>query len=411
MIVPPMKIAFISQYFYPEPFSNNEIAKYLVSQGHDVDAICCVPNYPAGVFFNGYSNQVKRREVWEGVNIFRVRTVPRGSKSWQLLLNYIVYPFAAIWTFLTCARTQYNVSLVSMPSPLSQAFAGVYLKYVRGVPLAYWVQDIWPESAIYTLGLKSPFLTWPLSWICGWLYRRADLILVQSEAFPDMITRFRVPLDRISTFPNTAPDSYQPLRRGAPPEPIENLPCNKFRVMFAGNIGESQDFDTLLDAVKIVKEHKEIQFLILGSGRDLERVQRRVEQEGLEDCIFFLGRHPEEEMPNYFTQADVMLVSLKDNPIFSLTVPYKIQCYLACGKPIIASLKGEGARILNLANAGITVNPEQPQELSDAILKLSNMPKHRLRALGRNGRSYFNEKYNKPLVLGKLERDLESISR
>ena len=406
-----MKIALISQYFYPETFSNNEIARYLVSQGHAVDAICCVPNYPAGVFFAGYSNQLKRREVWEGVNIFRVRTVPRGSKSWQLLLNYLVYPFAAIWTFVTRARAQYDVSLVSMPSPLSQAFAGVYLKYVRGVPLAYWVQDIWPESAIYTLGIKSPFLVRPLSWICGWLYRRADLILVQSEAFPDMITRFRVPLDRISTFPNTAPESYQPLPKGNPPEPIKNLPSDKFRVMFAGNIGESQDFDTLLDAVKITKKHKEMQFLIVGSGRDLDRVQRRVEQEGLEDCIFFLGRHPEEEMPNYFAQSDVMLVSLKDNPIFSLTVPYKIQCYLASGKPIIASLKGEGARILNLAKAGISVNPEQPQTLADAILQLSNMPKHDLGILGDNGRVYFNETYNKSLVFGKLENDLKSISR
>jgi len=406
-----MKIALISQYFYPETFSNNEIAKYLVSQGHAVDAICCVPNYPAGVFFSGYSNQVRRSEVWEGVNIFRVRTVPRGSKSWQLLLNYLFYPFAAIWTFLTCARTQYSVSLVSMPSPLSQAFAGVYLKYVRGVPLVYWVQDIWPESAVYTLDIKSPFLIRPLSWICGWLYRRADLILVQSEAFPDMITRFRVPLDRISTFPNTAPESYQPLPRGTPPEPIRDLPSTKFRVMFAGNIGESQDFDTLLDAAKIVRKHKEIQFIIVGSGRDLERVQKRVEQEGLQDCVFFLGRHPEEEMPNYFSQADVMLVSLKDNPIFSLTVPYKLQCYLACGKPVIASLKGEGARILNLANAGISVDPEQPQALSDAILKLSNMSKHHLTTLGFNGRSYFNEIYNKQIVFGKLERDLKSISR
>jgi len=406
-----MKIALISQYFYPETFSNNEIAKYLVSQGHAVDAICCVPNYPAGVFFSGYSNQVRRSEVWEGLNIFRVRTVPRGSKSWQLLLNYLFYPFAAIWTFLTCARTQYSVSLVSMPSPLSQAFAGVYLKYVRGVPLVYWVQDIWPESAVYTLDIKSPFLIRPLSWICGWLYRRADLILVQSEAFPDMITRFRVPLDRISTFPNTAPESYQPLPRGTPPEPIRDLPSTKFRVMFAGNIGESQDFDTLLDAAKIVRKHKEIQFIIVGSGRDLERVQKRVEQEGLQDCVFFLGRHPEEEMPNYFSQADVMLVSLKDNPIFSLTVPYKLQCYLACGKPVIASLKGEGARILNLANAGISVDPEQPQALSDAILKLSNMSKHHLTTLGFNGRSYFNEIYNKQIVFGKLERDLKSISR
>lgn len=376
-----------------------------------MDAICCVPNYPAGVFFSGYSNQVRRSEVWEGVNIFRVRTVPRGSKSWQLLLNYLFYPFAAIWTFLTCARTQYSVSLVSMPSPLSQAFAGVYLKYVRGVPLVYWVQDIWPESAVYTLDIKSPFLIRPLSWICGWLYRRADLILVQSEAFPDMITRFRVPLDRISTFPNTAPESYQPLPRGTPPEPIRDLPSTKFRVMFAGNIGESQDFDTLLDAAKIVRKHKEIQFIIVGSGRDLERVQKRVEQEGLQDCVFFLGRHPEEEMPNYFSQADVMLVSLKDNPIFSLTVPYKLQCYLACGKPVIASLKGEGARILNLANAGISVDPEQPQALSDAILKLSNMSKHHLTTLGFNGRSYFNEIYNKQIVFGKLERDLKSISR
>lgn len=171
-----MHIAFVTQYFYPEQFSNNSIASWLSSEGHDVDVFSCVPNYPGGTFFEGYSNRQRREEEWQGVHIHRTRTVARGESSIRLALNFLTYPIAAAFTMRRALKGQKpDVSFVSMPSPLTQALAGLWLRFRKGTPCVYWVQDIWPESLLVTLGLKSPLVVRPLMALCGWIYRRADL--------------------------------------------------------------------------------------------------------------------------------------------------------------------------------------------------------------------------------------------
>ncbi|WP_414901955.1 glycosyltransferase family 4 protein [Sphingomonas flavalba] len=405
-----MHIAFISQYFYPESFSNNSIARHLVHMGHSVDAVTCVPNYPAGTFSPGYSNRLRRQEVWEGVHIFRALTVPRGKSAIRLMLNYLLYPIAASWTLSRRLRRRPDVSFVSMPSPLFQAFAGITLKWRKAVPCVYWVQDIWPESATYTFGIRSPLIVRPLNWICGWLYRQADIVMVQSAAFPAMIERFGVDASRIRILPNTAPDNFKPIAPEDAPAEAHLVPQEGFRLMFAGNIGESQDFDTLIAAAALLRDRIDLTWVIIGSGRDDERVRRVITAHGLTDRFRFLGRHEEEQMPYFFSHADAMIVSLKDSPIFALTVPYKVQCYMACGKPLIASLNGEGARIISEAGAGLVAPASTPHLLAEAITRMMDMPLAQRNEMAERSRGYFDENYSPSVVYGRLEQTLSEAA-
>ena len=273
----------------------------------------------------------------------------------------------------------------------------------------YWVQDIWPESVTYTLGLRNRLVVGFLNLLCGWLYRRADIVMIQSAAFHDMITRFGVPSERIRILPNTAPETYLPIAPEAAAEYARLVPQDGFRLMFAGNIGESQDFDTLIAAAALLRERRDLHWVIVGSGRDQARVQQLSADCGLEDRFHFLGRFPEEEMPKLFAHADAMLVSLKDIPIFALTVPYKIQCYLACGKPIVASLNGEGARIVEEAQAGVTAAASRPEALADAITRMMEAGAAARAAYAVQARAYFEAHFAAEKVYGTLEATLAEV--
>ncbi|MGR3607126.1 glycosyltransferase family 4 protein [Sulfitobacter sp.] len=402
-----MRIAYISQYFYPEQFSNNALARSLVDKGHDVDVITCVPNYPEGVFTDGYSNKTRREDDWCGVRIHRAWTIARGQRAIQLIANYLAFVVTGIWTARKVARKHRpDISFVSMPSPVFQALVGIYLKRRFKVPLVYWVQDIWPESATYSLNLRSPVIIKPLTWLCGWIYRQADHIMVQSDAFPPMIMRFGVPSVKVSVFPNTAAEMYQPVTPDMQSEEAEMMPATGFRIIFAGNIGESQDFDTIIATAKELGDLHNVQWIIIGSGRDCDRVIARVKDTELDNRFHFLGRFPESRMPHFFAHADAMLVSLKRNNIFALTVPYKVQTYLACGKPVIASLDGEGARVISEAQAGVVAPTQSPQLLAQAITTLVQSSQTQRQQYGNNGRAYFEQNYASEILFNRLEKIL-----
>ena len=405
-----MQIAFVSQYFHPEPFSNAEIAQAMRQRGHDVEVLTAVPNYPAGEFYEGYSNKQKRRENWKGIDIRRVFTLPRKSGALRLIVNYLTFATTASWAARFGRWEKPDVVFVSQLSPVLMGLPAIILARRYKVPMVLWVQDIWPESATFTLGLKNPLMVKPLRWISGWIYRRADHILVQSAAFPPMITRFGIPDSKIRIFPNTAPDCYFPVAPKDAKDKAQLVPQTGFRIMFAGNIGESQDFDTILDTAKALQTDTDVQWVIIGSGRDLPRVQERVSAEGLTDVFHFLGRHPQEEMSAFFAHADAMLVSLKDTPIFSLTVPYKIQSYMACGKPIIASLDGEGARIVSEAKAGVVSPACNPKALEAAIRDMLGKTEIERKQLGRNSLQYFQQHYASDMLYNRLAQWLQEAA-
>ena len=422
-----MKITFVSQYFFPDPFSNTQIVRELAGRGHDLRVVTGVPCYATGSFAEGYSNSARRTEHWEGqahregqthredqthqkdrthregeIRVERVRTLQRGRSTLKLMANYLGY---ALMAGIRLARRapRPDVILVSQLSPVLMIWPAIVHRWRTGAPVVCWVQDLWPESATFPLGLKNPLITRPLSWLCGWLYRKPDLILVQSQAFRPMIERFGVAPEKIRFFPNTAPADHVPRRPEEAPDEAALVPQTGFRLMFAGNIGESQDFDTLIAAAERLRDRPELTWVIVGSGRDMDRVTARVAEKGLADRFHFAGRHPMERMPYFFAHADAMLVSLKATPIFALTVPYKVQGYMACAKPIVAALDGEGARIVREAGCGVTAPASDPDALEGAIRTLLDTAPAARAAMGRAARAWFEAHYAADKIYGDLE--------
>ena len=407
-----MKILFISQYFHPEPFSNTDIARAMIDRGHEVEAVTCVPNYPEGAFYSGYSNSARRSEDWSGIRILRARTVARGKRAATLLMNYLAYPPMALWTILRRGSGGYSVSFTSMPSPIFQCIVAVAMKVFRGVPAVYWVQDIWPESLINTVHIRNPLLQRALRAMCAFLYRRADILLVQSEAFRPKLAAMGVDPDRIAFFPNTAPDSFVPLSRDQVDPAITGLiPPAPLRIMFAGNVGESQNLDVVIAAAERLRGTTDVQWVIVGSGRDLDRITARVAAAGLDDVVVFAGRHPMDAMPAFYALADAMIVSLKDTEIFRMTVPYKLQTYMSAGKPVIGSISGETQRIVDEADVGFCADADDVEGLCDAVRRFAALTPEQRTALGINARAYFEAHYSATRVMDGLEQRLRSVAK
>lgn len=406
-----MNILFISQYFYPEPFSNNDIARALITKGHNVDVICCVPNYPEGRFYPGYSNSNLRIEMWKGVRIFRAWTIARGKTASKLFLNYLVYPISALIMIGKHGRHDYSVSFTSMPSPIFQCIVALIIKIFYRVPAVYWVQDIWPESLINAIGLKNRLLIFILRKFCAFLYRRADMVLIQSEAFRSKLESMGVKTARIGFFPNTAPERFAPLEAArVNPKIAALMPSAPLRLMFAGNVGESQNLDIVLSAAQKLQKFIDIQWIIVGSGRDLDRLKKRTADAQLNGIVSFVGRHPMNEMPSFYALADAMIVSLKNSEIFQMTVPYKLQTYMSAGKPVIGSISGETRRIIEKAKIGFCADAEDDNGFCEAILRFAALTSAERAEMSENSRIYFSEHYSPERVFNSLERHLLAVS-
>ncbi|MEK7352537.1 MAG: glycosyltransferase family 4 protein [Nitrospirota bacterium] len=398
-----MHVLIVTQYFWPENFRINDVAIGLKENGHEVTVLTGQPNYPEGRFFPGYGCWSKTEESYHGIRVLRVPLIPRGDGgALRLLLNFCSFALSASVFGAWRCRASYDVTLVFEPSPVTVGIPAIVLKKLRGAPILFWVQDLWPESLSATGATKSRWILGIVEFLVRRIYCQCDRILVQSEAFRTPIERLGVKREHIMYFPNSAEPFYQPLslEREAPEH--SQLPSG-FRVVFGGNIGKAQSFGTILDAAELLKDQPEIHWIVLGDGRMFTWVQDQVERRGLGRTVHLLGRFPAESMPRYFALADVLLVTLLEQPIFALTIPSKVQSYLACGKPIVAALSGEGARIIREAEAGLTPPPEDPRALANSVLAMYNMPAEVRRAMGLRGRIYFETHFERMLLLERLD--------
>ena len=398
-----MHVLIVTQYFWPENFRINDVALGLKEKGHEVTVLTGQPNYPDGRFFPGYGFWSKMEEGYHGVRVLRVPLIPRGNGvTLRLLLNFCSFALSASVFGAWRCRGPYDVILVFEPSPVTVGIPAIVLKKLRGAPILFWVQDLWPESLSATGATESKWILSIVESLVRLIYRQCDRILVQSEAFRTPVERLGVKREDIMYFPNSAEPFYQPLslEREAPEH--GHLPKG-FRIMFGGNIGKAQSFETILDAAELLKGRQGIHWIILGDGRMFSWVHDEVRSRGLEHTVHLLGRFPPEAMPRYFALADVLLVTLRKQPIFSMTIPSKVQSYLACGKPIIAALGGEGARVVQEAGAGLVPAPEDARALADAVLTMYQMPEAARCAMGSRGRSYFETHFERTLLLERLD--------
>jgi glycosyltransferase involved in cell wall biosynthesis len=406
-----VRILLLSQYFWPENFLINDVVAGLVGRGHEVLVCTGLPNYPAGRCFDGYGASGPFRQQYRGAQVRRVPLVPRGGGgALRLALNYL--SFAGLATLLApaVARGRFDAILVYEPSPMTIGIPARALRALKRAPLAFWVQDLWPESLSATGSVRNRAILRLVEALIRWIYRGCDLVLVQSEAFIPSVEAHGVPRGRIRYLPNSADPLYRRVSASSEDAEAKELPPG-FRVMYAGNIGAAQDFGTILGAAELLKERRDIQWIVLGEGRMRPWVEDQVRARGLAGTFHLFGARPPERMPGYFAHADVLLATLRREPIFAYTIPSKIQSYIACGRPIIAALEGEGGRIIRDARAGWVVPPEDPQALADAVLAARALARTELDAMGSRGEAWFREHFEREKLLSRLESFLSEMSR
>ena len=404
-----MKVLVVTQYFWPENFRINAIVESLVERGIEVEVLTGKPNYPEGVIFSGYRVWGCQSEEWKGATLHRVPLIPRGRNSrMRLLANYFSFIFFGLisgpWLL---RKRQYDTIFVYGLSPILLAIPALFIGWLKGKKVVIWVQDLWPESLSATGHVNSRHIIGAVRQVVRFIYSHSDLLLVQSRAFEEPV-RALAPDTPIVYYPNSVDDTFAAPVTGEIPR-VAGL-GEGFSVMFAGNIGAAQAVGVMLDAASLLKEHADIHFVVLGDGSCREEMLKAVQQRGLTN-LHLPGRFPVETMPGFMQKASALLVTLTNQPIFAATVPSKVQAYLAAGRPIIACLNGEGARLVVEAGAGLATPAEDAQALADTILRLYGMSLGEREKMGENGRRYYQEHFNHDHLVDQLIRHFRAVSQ
>ncbi|WP_294304053.1 glycosyltransferase family 4 protein [uncultured Chryseobacterium sp.] len=396
-----MNILIITQYFYPENFKSNDLAFELKNRGHQVTVLTGLPNYPEGKIFEGYGFFKNREQTINGVKVIRSLLLPRGKGGGlRLFANYYSFAFfASVKAFFLGLNNRFDAIIVHEPSPITQYYPALLMNKLWKIPVYFWVMDLWPESLSIAGGVKNKFVLSYYTKVIKGFYKNSEKILITSKGFRGAINEKGDFNNKIVYFPNWAEDS---ISEGSKDFPIPPMP-EGFKVMFAGNIGEAQDLDNIMRAALQLKEKKNIKFILVGDGRKMPFVKEFVEQNDLHDTVNIMGRFPVEAMSSFFDKADVMLVTLKDDPIFNLTVPAKLQAYMSASKPVIAMLNGEGADNILDAGCGFTVDAGDYSALAETIVKASELSGEELQKLGSNSRKYYAENFKMSACISNLE--------
>jgi glycosyltransferase involved in cell wall biosynthesis len=395
-----MKILIISQYFWPENFRINDVTDSLAKSGCEITVLTGQPNYPNGKIFSGYSATNFGMQINDsGYRIYRVPIVPRGKCTpISLLLNYLSFIFSTLFVGSWLLRKQqFDIIFVYAPSPIFQVIPAVWLSYLKNAKLITWVQDLWPQSLEVTGYVKNAYLLKTVTLVVRWIYARCDLLLVQSRSFLEPVRELSN-LTPVVYHPNPGLSSFSERRTTV--TPALSLKSG-FNVVFAGNLGRVQSLHTILDAAEQLLPFSDVCIVIIGSGSCYAWLSEEVCRKRLSNIIL-AGHFQPDEMPSIFEQASALLVSLKRSPIMSHTVPSKIQTYLAAGRPIIGSLDGEGARLLEESRAGISCPAEDAISLTNAIIRLRSLPYEQLKLMGDSGKAYYRKHYDPDLLTKKL---------
>jgi len=399
-----MHILIITQYFWPENFRINDLALGLIERGHEVTVLTGIPNYPEGRFFPGYGIFRNLRQKYFGAKVLRVPLVPRGNGSGlQLVLNYLSFVVSASLLALFLGRTQIDLIFVCQLSPVTVGLPALLLKKLKKIPIIFWILDLWPESLSATGAVRSQKALALIEKLAQWVYQGCDKIVVASKGFIPSLRTKGVETERTDFFPNWYEPEYC-FDNIYTEEVVHNKLPRGFRVMFAGNIGVAQDFGTILAAAEKLREYPDIHWVVIGDGRRYNWVMQQITLRGLSNTMHLLGRYPSKAMPGFFSQADVMLVTLKRDPIFALTVPGKIQSYMACGRPIIAALDGEGGKLVSESGAGLSSPSEDVEALAKSVLAMYRMPQEQREEMGRLGKKYCEMNFEREMLIDQLER-------
>lgn len=398
-------ILVVSQYFYPEQFRINDICKEWVMAGHKVTVLTGIPNYPQGKFYKGYGMFKKTKEQWEGIDIIRIPIIPRGSNPIMLSLNYISFVISGFFWQLFTGLKPDRVFIYEV-SPMTQALVGVWLAKRRKVPCYMYVTDLWPENFEYITGIHSKLIVTPIEWMVKYLYKSCRTIFISSRSFVDSIKSKGIKEEKIVYWPQYAEDFYIHKTISEVDEnSIRIRQKGKFHILFAGNIGEAQGLDVLVDTAKILKENgrDNVLFCMVGDGRHKSTLMDNVEKQQVSEMFSFYPRIPAVQIPDVFAQTDAALICLSKSDVFALTLPAKTQSCLACGKPVIVSADGEIQNIIEEAGCGVVANAKDPEALAERIEYLISLGQDELAKMSENAISYYNRNFDKEKLLADMD--------
>lgn len=402
-------ILVIAQYFYPEQFRINDICTEWVKKGYKVTVVTGIPNYPQGKYYSGYGLFKKRKENYNGVEIIRIPLVPRGKNSIMLALNYLSFVVSGFfWKMFTKVKADHV--FIFEVSPMTQALPGVWYAQKRKIPCYLYVQDLWPENVEIITGISNKYIIGAIGKMVDYIYTRCDKIFATSNSFVHSIANRGVREEKIAYWPQYAEDFYIPKEKSSLPE----IPDDEaFNIIFAGNIGSAQGLDILPRTAQILKEKgltSKIRFNIVGDGRYKNELIELVDANNVTEMFNFISRQPATRIPELLASNDVAFQCLTDSPLFGMTIPAKLQSYMACGIPVIASANGETSRILNEAEAGLSSPAGDAHELSRIIIEMLNKTSEQLKVMGINAREYYNKNFNKEELLSEMDGYFERES-
>ena len=403
-----MNILVVTQYFWPENFRVNELVSDFVARGHRVTVLTGQPNYPGGQFFEGYGRHGPRVEHALGAEIIRVPMLARGDGGGvRLALNFLSFAISAsvaAYTRLSGSGGSFDAVFVFEVSPITVGIPAIVASRRFDIPLLFWVLDLWPETLAATGAVRAKPVLWLVGLLVRWIYRNCSRVLVASRAFVDNVMHYGATQQKVRYFPNWIESEFHANEHAD----ISNwrLPQG-FRIVYAGNIGASQGFPEIVAAAeKLAVVCPQVHWVIAGDGRMAQWVKEDVAKRKLTDRFLFLGQQPQELMPPLFAAADALIVGLvghQADSVFAQTVPGKVQSYLAAGKPIVAMLDGEGAKIIDEACAGLTCVSGDVDALVASIRKLTEMTEAQRAQMGARAEAYAHAEFDRKMLFDRLE--------
>ena len=402
------RLLIISQYFYPEQFRINDLCKEWVKRGYTVTVVTGIPNYPSGKFFKGYNWVKRRKEEYEGIHIIRLPLIPRGNSSLMLAMNYMSFVIAGwLWSHFT--KIDADKVFIFEVSPMTQALLGIWYKKRKNVSCYIYVQDLWPENVEIVTGIHNRKIIHAIDRMVDYIYKNCNLILATSPSFVRRIeergSAWRNKKSKVKYWPQYAEDFYRPV----PKKKLSDMPNDdSFKIVFTGNIGYAQGLDILPKAAAILKE-KDVNcsFIIIGDGRYKGMLEKEINSVGVRSMFHMLGRKKPEEIPDYLAWCDVAFISFADNPLFEMTIPAKLQSYMACGMPILASASGETERIIREAECGVVCSIGDAGALADRIFAMSKKENKKLEEMSQKSFGYYCREFDRVTLLDKIEKYLD----
>ncbi len=402
------RLIFLSQLFDPEPtFKGLSFAKALAARGFDVEVVTGFPNFPGGKVYDGYRIAPLRRETLDGIAVTRLATYPsHDSSATRRALSYASFFLSAL-VYLCFGARRADIVYVYYPS-LTAGLAAACAKLFRGTPIVLDIQDIWPDSLDATGMIESKRVRRIVGYLCKVLYRRVDHIVALSPGFRNLLIERGAAPDKVSVIYNWAEETPPPASSVVPP--VFDA-ADRFRVLFAGNMGRAQGLTVVLDAAReVAKRRSDIVFYFLGAGIELDALKRYAEVNALGN-VRFLPHVPLAEVQAYFAAADCLLVHLKKTPLFAVTIPSKTQAYLFGGKPVLMAVEGDASDLIVQAAAGLVARPEDAQSIASAVLELADMAPERRAEMGENGRRFYASRLSFAHALDESERILVARRR